>query len=362
MKGGSGYINIHNAENLLKKIKVKEATYSDFSNLLTLEETKIEPFFQLAQEIKVQNFGNSLKIYIPNKRFPAISLTGNICELNCEHCNKKYLSGMKAILNPRDLRDFLTNHGKKNGVGVLLSGGCDSNGSVPLIKYLDVVNEVKKETNLVINTHTGLLDENTAKKLAEANVDIVSFDINVDDDAIKEIYHLNKDRKDYERAVYLLKKYNLNVVPHICIGLYHGILHKELEALKFINETNLNPSLIVLIALIPPKYKKSKFKEPKPLEIAKIIAVTRFLFPTTEISLGCMRPRGKLKKKIELMAIKAGLNRIEIPSPDTLKKIKKINPKIKYKFFSACCALPKKFEELPSSKCKNSKIKRYKIN
>lgn len=179
----------------------------------------------------------------------------------------------------------------------------------------------------------------------------------MDEEVVRNIYHLDLELNEYRRAIEILKKYNLNIVPHICIGLHYGKLSKEVEAVKFIKESKINPSLIVIIILIPPKVSKVKFVTPKPEDIAKIIAIIRVAFPKTEISLGCMRPRGKIKNEIEKVAIKAGISRIEIPSIETLKWLKKYNSKIQFKFFSACCAIPIKFEKLAESK--NSDIKRY---
>ncbi len=346
-------------KDLLDRIKSGNTTWSDYSKFLELDVNDLEPFFNLANKITLQNFENQLKIYTPNKRFPAISITGSECALGCEHCDKKYLKGMKPLQNNADLENYLTELSKNNGVGALISGGCDPDGAVPLIGFLDTVKKVKDQTNLIINVHTGLLNEETAKKLAEANVDIISFDINMDNEVIKDIYHLNKELDDYKRAVSLLKKYNLNIVPHICVGLYYGRLHKELESIKFLKE--INPSLIVLIALIPPKsskeYKKTKFETPKPIDIAKIVATIRFLSPKTEISLGCMRPRKNLKIEIEKYAVRAGITRIENPSKKTINWVKKRNPEVKFKFYSSCCAIPKKFEKFSESSEKE--IKRY---
>ena len=343
-------------EKLLNRIKCRNANWSDFSEFLNLSKDDIEPFFDIAYKETKQNFNNTLKIYNPTNKFPAISITGDKCALHCEHCNEKYLKGMKPILNNLDLELFLMNHYENGGVGALISGGCETDGSVPLIKFLDTIKKVKDQTNLIINTHTGLLHETTAQSLAEAGVDIVSFDINLDEEILREIYHLDKDLTDYKKAIILLKRYKLNIVPHICIGLYYGKLHKELESIKFILESEINPSLIVLIALIPPK-NSIKFETPRALDIAKIVAVIRFLFPHTEISLGCMRPRGSIKVELEKYAIKAGITRIEIPSKQTLKWLKKENPQVKLKYFSACCAIPEKYENLAISKY--SDIKRY---
>ncbi|MFW9882153.1 MAG: hypothetical protein ACFFG0_54510, partial [Candidatus Thorarchaeota archaeon] len=118
-----------------------------------------------------------------------------------------------------------------------------------------------------------------------------------------------------------------------------------------------DPSLIVVIVLIPPKNSTTKFEIPQPEVIAKVISVIRFLFPMTEISLGCMRPRGNIKTEVEKMALKAGITRIEIPSRNTLKWLKNHRPEILFKFYSACCGIPKKYEKLAESK--KSDIKRY---
>jgi uncharacterized radical SAM superfamily protein len=344
-------------KNLLAKIKSKTINWSELSIILRLSKEELKPFFKFAYNETKRNFNNTLKVYNPSKRFPAISITGDKCTLHCEHCNEKYLKGMKPVLNNRDLENFLLDHANKGGVGTLISGGCELNGSVPLKNFLKTIEKIKSQTNLIFNVHTGLLDEETAQKLAESKVDIISFDINMDDEIIRNIYHLDKRSSDYRKAINLLKEYGLNVVPHICIGLYYGEIHKELESIKFILDSKLNPSLIVLIALIPPKNRKTKFKTPNPLDIAKIITIIRILFPYTEISLGCMRPRGLIKVDIEKCAIKSGINRIEIPSSKTLKWLKRKNPNINFKFYSACCALPQKYEIFARSK--DSEIRRY---
>jgi uncharacterized radical SAM superfamily protein len=348
---------MNEVQELEKKIKSGNASWSDYSDFLKLESVDLEPFLNLALNFTHKKFGNIIKIYNPTKKFPAISITGSDCALNCEHCNKKYLKGMKPIVEGKELEDFLLKLSNSGGIGALISGGSRLDGSVPLLNFLDAIKKVNNETNLIINTHTGLLNKETARKLTEANVDIVSFDINMDKDVVRDIYHLNIKLDEYKRAIELLNSYNLNIVPHICVGLYYGRLHKELETLKFIKETLVNPSLIVVIVLIPPKKSLIKFETPQPEFIAKIIALIRFIFPDTEISLGCMRPRGNIKVEVEKFALKSGITRIEIPSRDTLKWLKRENPETNFKFYSACCAIPVKFEKFAESE--KSDIKRY---
>jgi len=328
-----------------KSSKTENPNWEEFESLINADSKKIDSILSRAQTIKQKNFGNTLKVYIPGRKFPAISITGDNCELNCEHCNRKYLKGMKPITNSKNLEAFLMEHHRNGGIGALISGGSLSNGSVPLFNYLDTIKKVKNKTGLIINTHTGLVDERTAQKLADVGVDIISFDVNMDKEIIEDIYHLDKDLEDYKKAIQLLEQFKLNIVPHICIGLHYGNLNKELESLKYIKESKIKPSLIVLIALIPPNRLNKRFKTPSASDIAKVIAITRLVFPKTEISLGCMRPRKKTRYSLEMKALRAGITRIEMPLKKVLSSFKEKNPHINYQFFSACCAVPERYEK-----------------
>ncbi|MEJ2277326.1 MAG: radical SAM protein [Candidatus Lokiarchaeota archaeon] len=334
---------MNNIENLLNKVKNNKIDWKGYRKILTLSEDQMESFYNYSQKVTSKNFNHQLKIYVPGKLFPAISITGTKCALQCEHCNKKYLKGMKNITSEKELENYLFNLHEKGGVGALISGGCEPDGSVPLDRFLKSIKKIKNQTDLIINTHTGFLKDETAEGLADAGIDIVSFDINMDEKILKEIYHLESNTNQYRKAIRILKKYNLNIVPHICVGLLYGELHKEIESLRFIKEMEIDPSLIVIIALIPPE--SNDFKEPSANDIGKIIALTRFIFPQTEISLGCMRPRKKERIKIEKIAIKAGINRLEIPSKKTLEWFKQEFPDYQLKFISACCAIPMQFEK-----------------
>ncbi|TXT64408.1 MAG: Biotin synthase [Promethearchaeota archaeon] len=329
---------------LLELISEDSENWDALYKFVASDDKNLSPFFKITQKVTRENFKNILKIYTPGTRFPAISITGEDCQLHCEHCNEKYLKGMHSIRTPDNLESYLLMHHKNGGVGVLISGGCLSDGSVPILNFLDSIKKIKEATDLIINTHPGLLNEETARKLADANVDIISFDITLDPEIIRNIYHLDKTKEDYKEAIKLLNKYEVNIIPHICIGLHYGALNKELDALKYIKTSGMVPSLIVFIALIPPSNKRNIFQTPLPNDIAKIIGITRLLFPNTELSLGCMRPRRIAREEIEIKSYKAGINRIVLPSKKSLKKIQELNPKIDFEYYSACCAIPQKYE------------------
>ena len=84
-------------QELLKIFKSGTISWDNCSNFLKLEEIEVEPFFEYCQEITNDNFGNTLKIYNPGRKFPAISITGSYCALQCSHCNMKYLKSMNQI-------------------------------------------------------------------------------------------------------------------------------------------------------------------------------------------------------------------------------------------------------------------------
>ncbi len=338
-----------NRTKLYENLKNERVSWDELSDIFKMEKEDIDQILPFTFKTKTKHFGKDLKIYLPGKKFPSISITGSECKLNCEHCNKKYIKSMQSFVSETKLEEFLISLWNNGGIGALISGGCEEDGSVPIAPYLDTILKIKQKTKLIINAHPGLLNALTAQMLAKSKIDIISFDITTDQDIMKEIYHLDVGIEEYESAIKKMQENNLNIVPHLCIGLYYGKLHKELDSIKFIKSHFSNPKIIVAIALIPPKESKKKFSIPETLDIIKILVILRLTFPHTEIALGCMRPKNKNKEELEKLAIKAGINRIVLPSRKTIKWIKNDQFDINLKYFSACCALPQEYEILAKS-------------
>ena len=170
----------------------------------------------------------------------------------------------------------------------------------------------------------------------------VSFDLVGSDSAIKNVYGLNKTVEDYELTLKDLINSSIRYVsPHICVGLNYGRPSGEIDALNIIK--NLNPYLIVLLGLRSTPDTPFSNISVDPNYMIKIIAITRLLFPETEISLGCMRPVGKDRKKIDHGAFLAGVNRIEIPTSDALEDAERLGYKIKR--LDCCCSIPEALEK-----------------
>jgi len=313
--------------------------FEEIENLLK-EVDKKEVFDQLvntAREITRRNFQKTVHCYFPGRKFPPISITGNWCALNCKHCEKHYLKHMIPTPTPSKLLETCLKLHEKGARGVLISGGNTKNGYIPLENFVDTLKQVKHETNLIINVHTGLIPLKLAEKLAKAEIDYASIDIVGDTSTIKEIYRHNKTPRDYQKALKNLEEAGIKgIAPHICIGLHYGKIKHELNALKIIS--TIKPSTIVLIALKPtPKTPLQNTQPPTPKTIAAITAITRMLFPKTPIALGCMIPGGKQKTKIQTLAAKAGANKLTTPTHQTQKQLTK--QKYKLKYHETCCVV-----------------------
>lgn len=249
--------------------------------------------------------------------FPTISLTGNGCALNCKHCGGLVLETMHPVKSSEELFELCVQLKKKGALGCLISGGCLPNGSVPINKFIEGITRVKRNLGLTVLVHTGIIDEITAQALAEAGVDSALVDVIGSDETIREIYRLNMKVEDYSRSLSALKESGVRFVPHVIVGLHYGKLEGEFQALRMIR--NCNPSALVIIAFLPIHGTEMEHVDPpKPVEIAKVIASARLMFPNTPLALGCMRPKGGHRIETDIMAVKAGVDAIAFPTEEVV--------------------------------------------
>jgi uncharacterized radical SAM superfamily protein len=311
---------------------------SSLQSWFTTSRSELDELFNQAQHVTKQVFNRQITIYNPGSQFPAISITGKHCQLNCQHCGGYFLHQMIPILHPNDLMKFCQNLAQRDGVGCLISGGCDLDGTVPLTPFLSTLKKIKQTTKLFLNVHTGFLNYRNAKLLAETGIDCASVDIIGDISTLHEIYGLSqRSIEDYIMTLKALQQYQIPVTPHICVGLHQGQLKGELAALELIKSILL-PQVLVIIAFMPTQGTSMAAIPPaNPFDIAKVCALTRLLFPRSEIALGCMRPRGAVRRKTELLAIQAGITRLVLPTKNTLQYLRDNNYKIQAK--NACCVM-----------------------
>ncbi len=261
----------------------------------------IETLMKKALETKQDKFGDKIEFAFPNQTL-ALTTTGNECGLSCAHCNGHYLKNMTNI------EDYDSKN--RNISSFLLSGGCSTDGDVPLIKHLETIKKFKEE-GYKLNSHLGLVGETDIEEVCKY-IDMVSFDLVFDEETIKEVYKINKTKDDYIKTYEEIKKYT-EVAPHICIGLKGGEVKGEYEIIDYL--TNEPPEIVTFIVLIPTKGTEYENVDPPNLDdVAKVLCDARIKLPNTKINLGCMRPRGRYRGDLDLLAIKCGVNKIVLPS------------------------------------------------
>ncbi|MFX1520817.1 MAG: radical SAM protein [Promethearchaeota archaeon] len=336
-------IQTRKLKKVLENASKRPITYEEAQFLFQVQAEDFEMVQKTAFTIRLRHFGRVLRSYFPGNLFPSISLTGKDCALNCAHCDKHYLKHMLDGSSPEKLLEICYGLERNGAIGCLLSGGLDEDATVPFENFLDVIAQIKKETHLVLNIHTGLLSRSIAQELGKTGVDIASIDVVGDERTIREVYGLNKTPEDYFNTLKILYDSGIpHIAPHVCIGIHFGETVGELKALEMTRQ--INPDQLVLIGLIPTRgTSMENVPAPKPDIFAKIISITRLMFPQTPLSMGCMRPTGRARTLIDIQAIKSGVDRIELPTRSALKELTDLNLEIKR--IDACCTVPEWIEQ-----------------
>jgi uncharacterized radical SAM superfamily protein len=243
----------------------------------------------------------SIKFVYPRKTLP-ISVTGDKCELNCPHCKGHYLKHMA--------KPFSEENKIKNDVAsYLVSGGCDSEGAVPLKDNLDLLKKLSKKHKVI--AHTGLIKGKDVA-LISPYIYAASFNMIGDESTIKEIYNLNKTTKNFIDSYKALRE-KVKTFPHITIGLHHGSVKGEYNALDMLS--NLGTETIVFNIFIPNQDTElGEVKPPNLNEIQGVISYARKKIDGVKLYLGCMRPGGSYREKLDEFCVKKGIDRIVMPS------------------------------------------------
>lgn len=269
-------------------------------------------------------------------RFPAISVTGTQCHLNCDHCAGRLLEPMIPATTPEQLVEVCQRIKAQGGKGCLISGGSLKNGSVPLKKFIPQIKRIKQEMGLDIVVHTGIVYPELAEALAAAEIDAAMIDVLGSDESIQRVYHLNLTVDDIDRSLLLLEQNHIPIVPHILVGIHYGKLKGEAKTLQILSK--YHPAAVIIVALAPLEQTPMEYiTPPSPLDIARVTLASRLQMPDTPILLGCARPSGEHKSKTDVLSIKAGVNGIAYPSEEGYQYAKEIGLDIR--FSEECCAL-----------------------
>jgi uncharacterized radical SAM superfamily protein len=266
--------------------------------------------------------------------YPAVSITGKACALQCDHCQGKTLEPMIPAQTGDALVETCTRLSERGNLGVLISGGCDRAGRLPWPTFIGAIREVKRKTNLYISIHCGLVDLETAFSLKAAGVDQALLDVIGDDETYRDIYHVDFGVERIAASLDALEKAHLPMVPHIVCGLHHGEMRSERQALAMISRHKVKQVVIVSLMRIPgtPAWRSPPLEVG---EVASLIAETRLALPKTEVNLGCARQRGN--SRLDVMAVDAGVNRMALPSEEAIARAREYGLEIRFQ--RTCCSV-----------------------
>ena len=226
----------------------------------------------------------------------------------CEHCKGVHLRGMIPVSGKDEFSDLAHSLKDKGCTGLLLSGGCDANGSVPVSPHADAISEVSSD--LLVNVHAGFITKNEAERLAGSGISCFSVDIHQDKGEMMTVLHLDRDPKDYSELLDILIGTGVKVVPHLTVGFGYNDLALSAD---FVASKGLKD--VVLLSMMPTE--GTMVEESVISEDAVMDAVAILQEKGLNVILGCMRDRSL--RGLEKRCIQAGVTRLANPSAETLK-------------------------------------------
>ncbi len=312
----------------------EEIDYDEAEYIFNLKDkTEIKELMRLAKKVKLKR-SKDIVLYFTGEKFPTISVTGSYCKLMCKHCMRNMLKPLHKAMSENELYNLCKTFYERKVLGVLLTGGCEYDATVPIYKYARVINKIKKDFGFLIVAHTGLIDYDKAKILVDSGLDGISLDVTASEEVTEEVYGVKISRESYKKTLKYFENAGIKYSsPHVTTGLYFGKLSHELESLKLIKET-INPTSIVITALMPLKNTPMEKCFVDIYDVAKVIIIARLMFPKIDIKLGCAHSKGNDRYKIERIALESGIDAIAIP---TNRIINELNNAKKQ---NTCCLLP----------------------
>ncbi len=251
-----------------------------------------------------------------------LSLTGAQCGLDCAHCGGHYLQGMQPIWDAEP----------DGSTSCLISGGCDPTGRMPVLARLDRVRRWRQGRRM--NWHVGFVSEEELRAIVPL-VDVISFDFVGDDETAREVYGHGRTVDEYVQTYRLLRRH-ARTLPHITVGLRGGKLGHEGRALDLLAQEGAD-GLVFLVFVPTPGTRYADQSPPAPEDVAELFASARLRFPDVPLFLGCMRPRGRYRDRLDPLAVRAGINVLVSPSRPARRQAAAL--KLKEVESRECCVL-----------------------
>lgn len=276
-----------------------------------------------------------INFFITSDNFPSISVTGNSCSLMCNHCKGKLLTSLTPATTCEELEKKAMHLARQGAKGILLTGGCDEGGRVPIMSLIPAIRKIKKETELIIIAHTGFISLEEAISLKDSGLSGIGFDVVGDMTSVSEVYGLRISEKEYMNSLLAIRESGLLVFPHVCVGLHFGKIMGEYRALEMIR--SIEPEVLIITALMPVTGTQMEHIRPEISDIEKVLKKAIEMFPDSSVVLGCAHSNGKERADIEQTALLCGVSGIAAPTLNTIEFAKENGYKIN--FYGTCCGL-----------------------
>lgn len=281
------------------------------------------------------NPNKKINFFITSHLFPSLSVTGNSCALMCRHCEGKLLESLFPATTCDELEKKAFALHKQGAKGLLITGGCDMRGRVPINSLIPAIKKIKQKTELILIAHTGFISPEEATALKNSGLDGIGFDVIGDMSTARDVYGLDISEKDYTDSLCAIEDAGIMIFPHVCVGLHFGELRGEFHALELIK--TITPSTVIITGLMPVAGTPMAHVKPIPSDFEKVIAKAVDMFPHTPIVLGCAHSSGKDRGEIERMALQCGISGIASPTMQTINFARKKGFEINY--YGTCCGL-----------------------
>jgi len=269
--------------------------------------------------------------------WPAVSITGSDCRLQCDHCKARILESMVPARSPDALWSVVNQQIEGGARGLLLTGGSNLRNEVEYDPFYPVIRRVKDAfPKFRIAVHTALVDGAAAGRMEDAGIDVAMMDVIGAQDTITQVYHLRRSVDDFERSLEALVATHMKVVPHIVIGLHYGALLGEWRALEMV--TRHRPDALVMVVVMPFYAPENRpFAVPDSADVGAFFLDARAALPDLPVLLGCARPAGRAKSEIDSYAVLAGLNGLAHPSDGMVELAVRLGRGVRVT--PACCSL-----------------------
>ena len=283
----------------------------------------------------LKRYETSEYVQVNPRGFVPVSLTGSKCALQCDHCRGKLLESMVS-LGQGGLFQLCRAMKEKGAHGVLVTGGADARGNVPLLDVVEDLARVKNELAMQVVVHTGLVRQALAGALSRAGIDGAMIDILGTEETIRDVYHLAARVEDYDHALAALTAYGVPTIPHIVLGLHYGRFLGEDAALAMVARYPV--AALVLVILTPwDGTPMAGVRPPEPPEVGAFFHRARRALSQTPILLGCSRPGGPYKWAVDRLAVDAGLDGIAYPADGIVEYAGERG--LRPRFHEECCSL-----------------------